>query len=205
MDGRPGGVHHQPSVNGPAPHSVLPLLDRLIAALAAVNQPVCRVGRNVGGALVAAMLALAIAQIGSRAAFSHTLDWAEELARFMLVWTVLLVAPFAYRSGAHVAIDSFAQALPPRLLLATSVLLNLLAGWICLMLLIESIAFWQRGLSLTASAVPVHMAWVYIIVPVSLSALLLVAGELVLRLIGTVFRPDPQLRMIGAIPAVSGA
>jgi TRAP-type C4-dicarboxylate transport system permease small subunit len=177
-------------------------LDRLIALLAAVNAPLCRYGRNAAGALIAGMVVLATAQIVSRAAFSHTLDWAEELARFLLVWSVLLVTPFALRSGAHVAIDSFAYALPRRLLLAISALLNLLVGWIGLMLLIESIHFWQRGWSLSASALPVQMAWVYAIVPLALSAMVLVALELVLRLIGAQFRPDSRLRLLGAVPRI---
>ncbi|MCU0756829.1 MAG: TRAP transporter small permease [Xanthomonadales bacterium] len=189
-------------MDGIGPPIPTPRLDRLIGLLAMVNAPLSRWGRNAAAVLIACMMALAVAQIVSRAAFSHTLDWAEELARFMLVWAVLLVTPFAYRSGAHVAIDSFAHALPPRLLLAASTLLNLLAGWICVRFLIESISFWQRGLSLTASALPVQMAWVYAIVPLALAVIVLVALELVLRLIGAQFRPDPKLRLSGAVPLV---
>ncbi len=178
-------------------------LDALIRILAGINAPLCRAGRNAAGALIGAMMALAIAQICSRAAFDHTLDWAEELARFMLVWSVLLVAPYAYRSGQYVAIGSFAQALPPRLLLLTCAGLNSLAAWICAMLLVESGAFWQRGLNLSASALPLQMAWVYVIVPVALTALLLVAVELVLRVLAALLRPDPELRLAGAVPFLS--
>jgi TRAP-type C4-dicarboxylate transport system permease small subunit len=70
------------------------------------------------------------------------------------------------------------------------------------MLLIESIHFWQRGWSLSASALPVQMAWVYAIVPLALSAMVLVALELVLRLIGAQFRPDSRLRLFGAVPRI---
>jgi len=178
------------------------VLDRLIWVLAFINKPAARAGSVAAGALIACMLALAMAQILSRAVFSHTLDWAEELARFMLVWAVLLVAPFAYRSGAKVAIDALVQSLPPRLLRLASIALNLLAGWICVMLLIESFAFWQRGLALSASALPIRMAWVYAIVPVALLGLLLVAAELVLRLIASAYRPDPKLRLVGSVASV---
>jgi TRAP-type C4-dicarboxylate transport system permease small subunit len=189
-------------MNGPGPHPALRLVDRPIALLAAANAPVARSGRNLAAALIAAMVVLAIAQILSRSIFSHTLDWAEELARVALVWAVLLVAPFAYRSGAHVAIGSFAHALPPRLLLAASLALNLLVGWICIELLIESIDFWKRGLSLTASALPLRMAWIYAIVPVTFTALVLVAAELILRLARSLVLPDPDLTLAGAVPGV---
>lgn len=184
------------------PPALLGLVDRAIAALAFVNRPLARAGRAIAGSLVAGMLALAIAQIVSRALFGHTLDWAEELARFMLVWAVLLVAPFAYRSGAKVAIGGLVQSLPPRLLLLASILLNLLAGWICAMLFAESIAFWQRGVALSASALPIQMAWVYAIVPWALLALVLVAAELVLRLLASAYRPDARLRLSGSVASV---
>ena len=177
-------------------------LDRTIAALAFVNAPLASTGKIIGGALIAAMLLLAITQILSRAIFDYTLDWSEELSRFMLVWAVLLVAPFAYRSGAKIAIGTLVDALPPRLILLTSIVLNLLAGWICLMLLLESFAFWQRGLSLSASALPIRMAFVYAIVPLALTGLLLVAAELVLRLLASIYRPDPLLRLNGSVASV---
>ena len=185
-----------------APPGLLRFVDRAIAVIARVNRPLARGGRSAAGALVAGMLLLAIAQIVTRAVFDLTLDWAEELARFMLVWAVLLVAPFAYRSGAKVAISGLVQSLPPRLLLFTSIVLNLLAGWICLMLLVESISFWQRGLALSASALPIQMAWIYAIVPFALLALVLVAVELVLRLCASAFRPDLDLRLVGSVASV---
>jgi TRAP-type C4-dicarboxylate transport system permease small subunit len=189
-------------MNGPGPHPLLRFVDRLVAVLAAVNTPIARLGRDLSAALIAAMVALALAQILSRALFSYTLDWAEELARVALVWSVLLVAPFAYRSGAHVSIASFAAALPPRLLLAVSLLLNLLIGWICLEMLRQSLPFWARGLTLTASALGIQVAWIYAIVPVAFTCLLLVAAELVLRLLRSLARPDPDLTLVGAVPGV---
>lgn len=181
---------------------MLNLIERLIRVLAAVNAPVARFGRSVAGALITVMLLLAIAQILSRALFSYTLDWAEELARFVLVWAVLLVAPYAYRSGAKVAIGALVESLPMGLRIGVSLVLNLLAGWICVMLLLESFSFWQRGLSLSASALPIRMAWIYAIVPVSLLALIAVAAELSLRLALSLARPDPELRLNGSVASV---
>lgn len=189
-------------MNGPGPHPLLRFVDRLVAVLAAINAPIARLGRDLSAVLIAAMVALALAQILSRALFSYTLDWAEELARVALVWSVLLVAPYAYRSGAHVSIASFAAVLPPRLLLAVSLLLNLLIGWICLEMLRQSLPFWARGLTLTASALGIQVAWIYAIVPVAFSFLLLVAAELVLRLLRSLVRPDPDLTLVGAVPGV---
>ena len=61
------------------------LLSRTAGILGRVNGPLSVAGRNVAGALLAVMLALALAQILSRGVFDYSLDWAEELARVALV------------------------------------------------------------------------------------------------------------------------
>jgi TRAP-type C4-dicarboxylate transport system permease small subunit len=176
--------------------------DTAIRLLAAVNAPIARWGRSTSALLLALMLAVAVAQIVSRATFNYTLDWAEEIARMALVWSVLLAAPLGYRSGGHVAISAFAESLPPRLLYATALLLNLLIGWVCVMLLLESADLVARGMTIVASAVPLRMGWVYAIVPVSLSAMLLVAIEASLRLLAALRSGRFELLLSGAVPVM---
>jgi TRAP-type C4-dicarboxylate transport system permease small subunit len=176
---------------------------RALDVLAAINAPVARWGRDAAAALLALMVALALAQILSRALFSHTLDWAEELARMMLVWSVFLVAPFAYRAGAYVSISAFAEALPRGLLVAVAVLVNLLVIWICGVLLVESQGLVRRGLTIVASSMPFRMAFVYAIVPASLGAMMLVGTEHVLRLVLAWGDPGGRdLLLAGLVPIV---
>lgn len=167
-----------------------------------INRPLSVAGRNVAGALLAVMLALALAQIVSRGVFHYSLDWAEELARVALVWSVLLVGPYAYRKGAHVAIVSFAEALPPRLLAICSVVLNVLIVWILVVLFVESFAFWRRGLDISAATLDMPMAWVYAVVPVAFALLILVGVELIGRLVLHLAGAPSGIVMEGAMPAV---
>jgi TRAP-type C4-dicarboxylate transport system permease small subunit len=178
------------------------LLIGTVRGLARVNRPLALAARNLSGALLAVMLALALAQIVSRGLFGYSLDWAEELARVALVWSVLLSAPYAYRKGAHVAIVSFAEALPPRLLVLASLLLNLLVVWILSALLLESVAFWRRGLEISASTLDIKMAWIYWIVPASFTLLILVGLELIVRLLLHAGGGPSGIAMEGAMPAV---
>jgi len=178
------------------------LLQRLVAVLGWINGPLSLAARNVAGGLMAVMLALALAQIVSRGVFHYSLDWAEELARVALVWSVLLVAPYAYRKGAHVAIVSFAEALPPRLLVATSLLVNVLVVWIVAVLFLESFAFWRRGLEISAATLDLKMAWIYWIVPAAFAMLLLVGVELIGRLVLHFVGGKSGIVMAGAMPAV---
>ena len=180
------------------------LLLSVAGLLGRLNGPLSVAGRNLAAALLAVMLALALAQIVSRGLLQHSLDWAEELARVALVWSVLLTAPFAYRRGAHVAIISFAEALPQRLLVCTSLLLNLLIVWILAMLFVESFAFWARGLEIMASTLGVKMAWVYAVVPAAFAMLILVGLELLARLLLHASGAPSGIVMEGAMPAVVG-
>jgi TRAP-type C4-dicarboxylate transport system permease small subunit len=179
--------------------------DGVAAALAAFNGPVTRAGLTAGALLIAAMVALAVAPIVTRALFDYALDWAEELARATLVWSVLTVLPYAYRAGAHVAIDSFAGALPPRLLLAASLAINVLVVWVAGIFFVESLQFWSRGLTLVSQTMGFRMAWIYAVVPASFALLILVGVELTLRLARSFWRPDPDLVLAGAVPGVKSA
>jgi TRAP-type C4-dicarboxylate transport system permease small subunit len=171
--------------------------------LAALNAPIARWGLSFSAALLALMLAVALAQIASRGLFNHTLDWAEEVARWALVWGALLAAPMGYRAAGHVAITLLVEALPPRLLYALAVVINLLIAWICLMFLVEGVAFVGRGATLVATALPLSMGWVYSIVPVSLAALLLVATEAVLRLLHDLLADDAGREpLVGVVPVL---
>ena len=181
---------------------MLELIRTAAEALGRLNRPLSISARNLAAALLAVMLALALAQIVSRGLLDYSLDWAEELARVALVWSVLLSAPYAYRKGAHVAIVSFAEALPPRLLVLVGLVLNLLIVWILSALLVESVAFWRRGLEISASTLELKMAWIYWIVPASFTLLIVVGLELLARLIVHLGGGPSGIVMEGAMPAV---
>jgi TRAP-type C4-dicarboxylate transport system permease small subunit len=191
-----------PRTAGVARPGAVRALDATSELLARVNAPLTRAGRTLAALLIVGMVALAVAPILARAAFDYALDWAEELARATLVWSVLTVLPYAYRHGTHVAIDSFAMALPPRLLLCVALAVNLLVMWVCGIFLVESLAFWQRGLTIVSSTMGYQVAWIYSVVPASFALMLVVGLELTLRLLRSLWAPDPHLALAGAVPGV---
>lgn len=189
-------------VPGGSPPGAVRALDLASGALARVNAPLTRAGRSLAAVLIAFMVALAVAPILARATFDYALDWAEELARATLVWSVLSVLPYAYRHGTHVAIDSFAMALPPRLLLAVALVVNALVMWVCGIFLVESLAFWERGLTIVSSTMGFQVAWIYSIVPAAFALMLVVGLELTCRLLRSLWAQDPELALAGAVPGV---
>ena len=172
-----------------------------LRALETVNAPIARWGLSFSALLLALMLGVALVQILSRAFFNHTLDWAEEAARMALVWSALLAAPMGYRAAGHVAITAFIEGLPPRVLYVTGIVVNLLIGWICVVFLRESFDFVARGSTIVSTGLGMPMSFVYLMVPVSLAALLLVALEATLRLLRAAIGGGEEL-LVGVVPVM---
>jgi TRAP-type C4-dicarboxylate transport system permease small subunit len=63
--------------------------------------------------MLVAMLGCVFANVVSRYLFAVSFAWAEEAARFMMIWTVFLGAGLALRHGLHVAVTLLPDALPP--------------------------------------------------------------------------------------------
>lgn len=119
-----------------------------------------------------------------------------------LVWSALLAAPLGYRSAGHVAITAFIEGLSPRMLCVVGIVVNLLVGWICLMFLTESVAFVERGTTITSTALGISMAWVYAVVPVALTALLLISVEATLRLVRDALNAQLSSLLVGVVPVM---
>ena len=59
------------------------------------------------------MTALVFANVVSRYVFGVSLNWSEEIARYLMIWVTYLGAGLAMREGQHVAIE-YAQTMVPR-------------------------------------------------------------------------------------------
>lgn len=166
----------------------------VIDALAFVNIWIGRAGRAIAGAILAAMLAVIMAQVVSRYVFNQSLTWTEELSKSLMVWTTFLVAPWALRNGAHVAIDLFQEALPGRLRFAVELAISGLVLWILAILFRESLGFVARGMTSRMATLPVTTGLVYAIIPASFAAMILAGAEVFLRQLRDFVsgRPDPE-------------
>lgn len=95
--------------DGPRPRGAVAVLKGLETALVRVNQ----------AAIVAMMMSMAtlvFVNVVARYVFSQSLNWSEEIARYLMIWITYLGAGLAMRAGQHVAIESGQRLLPPRVL-----------------------------------------------------------------------------------------
>ena len=58
------------------------------------------------------MVVVVAAQVLLRYAFNSSLDWAEDVARLLFVWTIFLAIPLGVRGGVHIGVNLLVQRLP---------------------------------------------------------------------------------------------
>ena len=99
---------------------------------------------SANGWAVSAMLAAMVLVVGSnvflRYFFTYSLPWADEVARYLMVWMTFTGAGLALRYGGHVAITNLQDALP-------STLQMILRALIVLVLLVFFLKMVEVGLS----------------------------------------------------------
>lgn len=142
-----------------------------------------RVALFVTTACLALALAVMAAQVVFRYALGDSLAWAEEVARYALIWSSMVGAAVAYRHGSHVAVTDFVVRLP-------ALVQAFLARGIHLLVLAFSVMLTWQSLALTLRtftrnevtvALEIPIAWVHLALPVSGVLLTLVALEAIWR------------------------
>jgi TRAP-type C4-dicarboxylate transport system permease small subunit len=125
--------------------------------------------------LVAAMVAVTLAQVLSRYVLAAPLTWSEEAARYLLVWISFLAAWLAWRERAHLGLDVLAVRLARRAPRAARLIPELAVA----VFAVASIAVAPPLLELTAmqpsAVLELPMAWVYAAWP---AAAALILGDL---------------------------
>jgi TRAP-type C4-dicarboxylate transport system permease small subunit len=135
-------------------------------------------------ALMGAIAAVVIAEVGLRAAFGFSLIITDEFSRYLMVWTAMLAAAVLVYEDGHIRTTMLPDALPPfyaGVLLAVSdviVLIYLSVAIAASLMLLPSIAG-QDTVTLGIS-----MVWFHAAIPVSMILMfVLTARAFVLRLL----------------------
>lgn len=85
--------------------------------------------------------------------------WSEELARFVLIWTVFLGIGIGIRPGAHFAMDILPGLLGRRLRTALRVFADLTMGLILVLLIPAGLRFSDFGLYQKSPNMEIPMVW----------------------------------------------
>ncbi|MFI0396626.1 TRAP transporter small permease [Paracoccus jiaweipingae] len=126
--------------------------------------------------IVALLLAMAVVvgwNVSLRYLTSQSLPWADEVARYAMIWLGFLGAGLALREGAHVAITNLHDVLPRRGAVALRALL--LAGLMAFFLFMVWTGwdYMSRTAFQKSPALRLPMRWVYAAMPVGFGLLAL--------------------------------
>jgi TRAP-type C4-dicarboxylate transport system permease small subunit len=116
--------------------------------------------------LYSALMLATVAAVFFRYVLNNSLVWAEELSRYLFVWTVCLGAAMGVERGSHVSVDSLLASLPRRAqaVVALGIECGVLA--FLLVVLVQGAKLTLFGLQSFSLAMQIPMAWVYAALPV---------------------------------------
>lgn len=136
-------------------HSIESKLDRMASAVASIT--------------FACMSVLVVVQVISRCFFSHSFQFAEEMARYFFIWSTMLAAACATYSHLHIGVDVLVSYLRGKVQYSVKILAQLFFicavviltyyGWVQTMDTIES--------GQTATSFPVSAGLLYLSIPIS--------------------------------------
>ena len=145
------------------------------------NRLLCLNMRNLAACLVAVMTAAVLAGVFFRYVLNNSLAWTEDSSILMMIWVAFLIAPYAYREGAHVGIELLVTSLPKPVFRIIRIVMHVLILWLLIRFMQEAIIYVTRGFNMRANTIPVPIAYFRMIVPVSLFMMILIGIELIIR------------------------
>lgn len=113
----------------------------MLAAFARLNATLGRTVETGLAVLGLTMAAVVTLEVFFRYYLNDSLFWAEELARYILVWLTFLGATSAYRRGAHPGLDLLTAKMGSRLHRANRILVHILCLGFFLVMIIFGVKF----------------------------------------------------------------
>jgi TRAP-type transport system small permease protein len=135
--------------------------------------------KAVISAMVGVMLLTIVLQVFCRYVLNSALGWPEELSRYLMIWSGLLAAIYAYHEGSHVGVTFLLERLHPKAMKVIVAVSHILVGVFLCVVTWQGTAVLGKFMDLKSSALQIPMVAVYAAVPVSSFLMLLVCFKLI--------------------------
>ncbi len=143
---------------------------------------------------VVALLALIVLQVFTRYVLQAGVTWTEEVARMILVWTVMLGAAIAMDRNEHYVITVFSARFGGRLRLWVLLATNVLGLLFLVALAYYGNLYMAANMKTTYVATGVSRGWVYLALPAGAA---IMAGSLLMHSIEALIRGSaPQVVVV---------
>lgn len=117
--------------------------------------------------LLVIMVLLVFFQIVSRAMFSTSFSWTNELARYMMVWLAFLGGGIAFQHRAHIGIEAIVERFSGK----SRKFIQLVVMVICIVffviLIVTGLEFTTSSMTQSSPALNIPMGLVYLALPIS--------------------------------------
>lgn len=130
--------------------------------------------------ILATMSVVVFANVALRYLTNYSLVWAEELARYLMIWMTFLGVGPVLRCGGHVGIDTLHHLLPQRLARLLRIGLALLMIAFFAVMAWQGFDYMERSRFQTTPAMRISFTYIYAVLPIGFG-LLIVHLLLVLR------------------------
>jgi len=142
------------------------MLRRLESCFVKANQ-------SVIAASLFIMYFLVFINVITRYIFGFSLNWTDELARFLMIWTVFLGAGLAMREGRHVAIDLLQSFLPKSIRKYFRIIIGVIILGFLGLLVILGYQYALRTMGILSPVLRWPMGAVYMAIPFGLLVFIL--------------------------------
>ncbi|BBK42596.1 hypothetical protein STVA_26160 [Allostella vacuolata] len=133
---------------------------------ATIDRVVLGANRVAMIAALAAMSAIVFVNVMLRYLTSESIVWAEEVARYLMIWMTLLGIGPVLRVGGHVAIDNLQDAVSPAAARLVRLAIVAVVLAFCLFLVWVGWRFAQRTMVQTTPVLEIPFGWVAAAIPV---------------------------------------
>lgn len=130
--------------------------------------------------LLAAMAAIIFANVVLRYTTSQSIEWAEEVARYLMVWLTFLGAGPVLRYGGHIAVENLQDSMPAPWAQALRGLIAFLLFVFFAFIVYAGVVYVDRAQYQMTPTTQISMSWVYASMPVG-GLLLLAHWALVVK------------------------
>ncbi len=136
--------------------------------------------------ILAAMSVIIFANVGLRYLTNQSIQWAEEVARHLMIWITFIGCGPVLRYGGHIAIDNLQDALPRSAAVALRAVIALLMLGFCACVVYFGLEYMDRTQYQRTPATQISFAFIYAALPLGMALttihwLLIVRGYILER------------------------
>jgi TRAP-type transport system small permease protein len=138
----------------------------LASSISALDQKLMLAIRWTLIALLSAMAMIIFANVSMRYLTGASLVWAEEVARYLMIWLTFLGAGPVLRIGGHIAIENLQDALPRVLSQAVRCGVLICIIGLGLGMIVMGLAYMQRAQFQMTASTQIPFSYIYAAIPI---------------------------------------